>query len=80
MVGGWQGEVWWEQPRRGDTPSPVRPDMNDPGLTFQLLKPAAGNEDLENAAALVLPAMPKVQGPLRPPRRPILPPALLYNL
>ena len=60
MVDGWQEDVCWDTPRMGDPPSPVHPDMNDPGLTFQLLRPAAGNEDLENAAAMVLPAMPKV--------------------
>jgi len=64
-MGGWQEEVWWEPPGEGDTPSPVRPDMNDPGLTFQLLlnpKPYSGAGDIENSAAMVLPAMPKVRG------------------
>ena len=59
MEGGWEEDVRWDLD--DDRPTAVVAlDMNDPHLIFQLIRPTSATEDLDRAAALVLPAPPKV--------------------
>ena len=55
---GWEEDVRWEE---DDSHSPlsVHLDMNDPNLIFQLLQTSHGTEEVDKAAALVIPPQPK---------------------
>ena len=48
-------------------PLEVLLDLNDPGMTFEVLR-GTEMEDFQNAAAVVLPAMPKVRHPINAAR------------
>lgn len=56
---GWEEDVRWDSDDSGGRIS-VHLDMNDPDLIFQLLQPNHSSEEVDRAAALVIPPQPKV--------------------
>lgn len=58
--GNWEDAIWWDEDEAGP-PEVVPLDLNDPRLIFRLQDPASKSADIENAAAIVLPAIPKVR-------------------
>ena len=60
----WLAESGWEEDVRWDSegsrsPSSLHLDLNDPDLIFQLIHPTQDLEQVDRAAALVLPPQPK---------------------
>ena len=59
--GEWEEGIQWDSDNEHLPPAIVPLDMNDPKLIFQLLGPQQDDSaELDNAAAIVLPPLPKV--------------------
>lgn len=58
--GGWESDIRWGSEDDEQPASVVPLDMNDPDLIFRLLRDSENAPEMDKAAAIVLPPLPKV--------------------